>query len=358
MSAPTANEQKVVDRLERQEAVQFALEQASGEEPKAPPRGSARRRDRRWLLGWVATAGVLLALDLVLRLDVPGLGAGLRATLRHVLRGGFAIVAIFAAARATSLLFVSRLRDAGARFNLYRVVDLVAALAAGFVALSIVFQNWYTAVVSLGLISLILGFALQTPMTSLLAWIYILLRRPYRVGDRVRIGEATGDVIDVSYLDTTLWEFGGDFLSTDHPSGRVIKFPNATVLTTPVYNYSWPLFPYIWNEVRFHVAYDSDLEWVAQTMKEVAETELGEKMMSRVRIYRELLAKTHVDHLQVREHPAVLFRVSDNTWLVAILRYLVSPMESGQVKSRLIRELLLRLRREPGKVMFPKSNLR
>ena len=27
---------------------------------------------------------------------------------------------------------------------------------------------------------------------------------------RIRIGDATGDVIDVGYLDTTLWEFGGD----------------------------------------------------------------------------------------------------------------------------------------------------
>lgn len=32
------------------------------------------------------------------------------------------------------------------------------------------------------------------------------------------------DVIDVSYLDTTLWEFGGQYLSTDHPTGRTISF--------------------------------------------------------------------------------------------------------------------------------------
>jgi len=65
--------------------------------------------------------------------------------------------------------------------------------------------------------SLILGFALQTPITSFIGWIYILIHTPYRVGDRIRIGDATGDVIDVGYLDTTLWEFGGQYLSTDHP---------------------------------------------------------------------------------------------------------------------------------------------
>jgi small-conductance mechanosensitive channel len=227
-----------------------------------------------------------------------------------------------------------------------------------FLVVSILFQNWYTAVVSIGLISLILGFALQTPITSFIGWIYILIRTPYRVGDRIRIGEATGDVIDVSYIDTTLWEFGGDFLSTDHPSGRIIKFPNSRVLNTAVYNYTWPLFPYIWNEVKFSVAYESDLEFVAETMKRVAEEEVGERMMQQVRVFREILAQTPVDQLEVREHPAVLFRVNQNTWLDAIVRYLVHPKEAGRVKTRLIRKLLSELNTAPDRVMFPKGSAR
>jgi small-conductance mechanosensitive channel len=130
------------------------------------------------------------------------------------------------------------------------------------------------------------------------------------------------------------------------------------VLTTTVYNYSWPLFPYIWNELKLHIAYDSDLEWVALVMKEVAAETLAEQMMSRVRTYRELLAKTPVDHLEVREEPAVFFRVSENTWLEVILRYLVEPKQAGRVKTRLIQELLRRLNAEPERARFPKSNLR
>jgi small-conductance mechanosensitive channel len=136
------------------------------------------------------------------------------------------------------------------------VLNLVVGLALTFIVVSILFVNWYTAMVSLGLISLVLGFALQTPITSFIGWIYILVRTPYRVGDRIKIGEAIGDVIDVSYLDTTLWEFGGQYLSTDHPSGRVIKLPNSSILNSPVWNYSWPLFPYIWNEIKFQLAYE------------------------------------------------------------------------------------------------------
>ena len=66
---------------------------------------------------------------------------------------------------------------------------------------------------------------------------------------------------DVRYLDTTLWEFGGDYVSGDHPSGRIIRFPNSKVLDSIIYNYSWPLFPYIWNEIKVRVAYNSDLEF-------------------------------------------------------------------------------------------------
>ena len=351
-------EQKVAKRLEKREEVQFALEQAGGEEPAAHPAARVERRDRTWLAVWLGVLATAVALYFLFRMRWFALEPPVRDLLLRVTRGAALVAAILAVERLVSLLLISRLRDRVSRYNLHRVADLLAALAAAFVGVSVLFQNWYTAVLSLGLISLIFGFALQTPITSLLAWIYILIRRPYRVGDRIRIGEATGDVIDVSYLDTTLWEFGGEYLSTDHPSGRLIKFPNSNVLTTPVYNYSWPLFPYIWNEVKFHIAYDSDLEWVAAMMKEVAEQELGEQMMSRVRVYRELLAQTPVDHLEVREHPAVLFRVSDNTWLEVILRYLVDPKQAGRVKTRLIQELLARLKSEPEKVLFPKSNLR
>jgi small-conductance mechanosensitive channel len=130
------------------------------------------------------------------------------------------------------------------------------------------------------------------------------------------------------------------------------------VLSSPVYNYTWPLFPYIWNEIRFHVAYNSDLEFVATTMKEVAEQEVGEEMMKQVEVFREILAQTPVNQVEVQERPVVLFRVSENTWIEAIVRYLVNPKEAGRVKSRLIVELLERLNAEPDRVLFPKDSAR
>ena len=235
---------------------------------------------------------------------------------------------------------------------------MIVGLLIALIVLSVIFVNWYAALTALGVGSVIVALAVQTPMKSFIGWIYILVRRPYRVGDRIKIGDATGDVIDVSYLDTTLWEFGGQYLSTDHPSGRIIKFPNEKVLDELVYNYSWPLFPYIWNEIKLNIAYQSDLEFVAKTMQEIAEAELGEEMMERVEVFRNLLAKTPVDELEVHERPRVIFRVNENTWLDAIVRYVIPPREAGRIKTRLIKKLLDALNAAPDKVMFPKGDAR
>ncbi len=275
---------------------------------------------------------------------------------RRFLRGIALVIIVLAVAKAVRVYAIGRIEDTVTRFTLRRILLLVAGLLIAVIVVSVVFVNWYGALTALGIGSIIVGLAVQTPMKSFIAWIYILIRQPFRVGDRIKIGDATGDVIDVGYLDTTLWEFGGQYISGDHPSGRVIRFPNEKVLDEIVWNYSWPLFPYIWNEIKFNVAYQSDLKFIAETMQQVVEEEIGEEMLERVSVYRQVLARTPVDELEVRERPRVIFRVDDNTWIDAIVRYLVPPREAGPIKSRLIPKLLTALNTAPQKVMFPKGD--
>jgi len=346
--------QRKVEEVKQDADVQRALKQATPIERRKGP--VARARDK-FVIGTHLVLLVVLGAVYQLANRWPGFAGRYPLVLKLIL--AFAVVVIcLMVLRLVDVYLIGRVQNAVYQYNLKRVSRLVVWLVIAFFVLTLLFQNWYTAVVSFGLLSLILGFALQTPITSFIGWIYILVREPYRVGDRIKIGTATGDVIDVNYLDTTLWEFGGDYLSTEHPSGRIIKFPNSTVLSSPVYNYTWPLFPYIWNEIRVHVAYNSDLAFVAATMKEVAEQEVGEEMMKQVEVFREILAQTPVNQVEVQERPVVLFRVSENTWIEAIVRYLVSPKEAGRVKSRLILELLERLNAEPDRVLFPKDSAR
>ena len=350
-------EREEVEQLKEQEEVRTALKQTAGAKENVPA-PVPELRDKLWFGTYLLALLVLLAVYYLLGSDLIPAKTRYIPTLRSLLLGATAIVITVALSKSLRVYLINQIDNKPAKYNLTRLLNLLTFLAIVIILLTVISANWYTALVSLGVLSLILGLALQTPITSLLGWVYLLIRQPYRVGDRIEIGGARGDVIDVGYLDTTLWEFGGPYLSTQHPSGRIIKFPNSLVLNETVYNYSWPLFPYIWNEIKFNIAYDSDLEFVARTMKEVVEEELGDKMLDLVGVYRELLKQTPVDELQIQERPVVHFRPSDNTWLEAIVRYIGHPKESGRVKTLIITKLLDRLNAEPERVLFPKSNLR
>jgi len=342
---------ETAEEISRKPEIRKELQRATGE--KRSEKVKVGGSDKFWfLIHALVLAGCVVAFFLLGSKLIP-LPQSILGVVARIVRGTLLTVIVLAIARAVSVYALGRIEDPAVRFTLQRVMHLIVALAIVVIAVSIIFVNWYTALAALGVGSIIVGLAVQTPMKSFIAWIYILIRQPFRVGDRIQIGDATGDVIDVGYLDTTLWEFGGKYMSGDHPSGRLIKFPNEKVLDELVYNYSWPLFPYIWNEIKFYVAFNADLEFIASTMQKITEEELGKEMIARVQTFRDLLARTPVDELDVHERPRVIFRVNENTWLEAIVRYLVPPREAGRVKTRLIKKLLAALNAAPDKVMFP-----
>jgi small-conductance mechanosensitive channel len=348
--------QSDVEQVKQQTDVKRALKQTSTVKPPEE-KPKAKTTDKLWLGTHAIVFVALVAFYYTLQFKVFGFASRFIPDIQKLDKSAIAIVVLLAVAKVVDVYVIGRIDNPVSRYNLRRVAKMILALVVIFAVVFV--QNWYTTVVSIGVLSLILGLAVQTPVTSFLGWVYLLARQPYRVGDRIKIGDATGDVIDVGYLDTTLWEFGGgDLLSTDHPTGRIIRFPNSKILSSTVYNYTWPLFPYVWNEIKFSIAYNSDLTFIAETMQRIASEEVGESMKRQIRVYRELLSQTPVNQLEVREEPSVLFRVNANTWLDAIVRYLVHPKEAGRVKTRLIKKLLTELNQSPERVMFPKGDAR
>ena len=343
------------EQIEQREDVRQALRQAAPEGKTAAVAGTADRIFFAvvgvvFLVLLAFYVGLVREIDLLDSINSPLLQRGALAALL--------ISAVLILDRVISVFVVSQMESAVAKYNLRRIRRLAVGLLVVAIAFTVLFVNWRTTLASLGLLSLVLGLALQAPLTSFFGWVYILAKAPYRVGDRIEIDDAVGDVIDVDYLDTTLWEVGGKYISGDHPSGRIIKFPNSKVLNTPIYNFSWPLFPYIWNEVKFQVAYSADFDFIAKTLAEEAQKEIGPKMLRRIEVFRDLLSRTPVDQLNVKEKPGVFFRVNDNTWIDAHVRYLVSPRNSGAVKTRLTETLLRKIQEYPDKFRSPKDDSR
>ena len=299
-----------------------------------------------------------LLLYFLFRLKTFEIIGSYRTTLLKLLLAAATGFGVLIIARFIQGIVAKRSHTRAIQYNMIRLIRLITIIIIAFIFITYLNANWYTAAVSLGLISLLLGFALQTPIASLIGWFYIVIRVPYKVGDRIQVSQFTGDVVEISYFDTTLWEFAGNYMTNDLPSGRLIRFPNSLVFQDEIYNYSWQKFPYIWNEIPFHVAYQSDLDWVAQTIRTVAKEELGTGMEEHVQELRDLIKQTPVDEMEIKEYPFVNFRINTNTWVEVLLVYLVDPKKASAVRTNLIKKALSALLKEPDKVMFPKGDNR
>lgn len=145
---------------------------------------------------------------------------------------------------------------------------------------------------SLGVIGFAITFAHQQPLLSLIPWVYITVKRPYGVGDRIRIDEAKRDVVGVDFLVTTPWETNGALVITNRPSGRVVTVPNSVVLSSDVVNFGGDGSRYVWNGVGIRVAYETDFDFAREVMAEGALALLGEETATGIAAYREAIAET------------------------------------------------------------------
>ena len=295
---------------------------------------------RYWIGGYAILAASSLVIYFLIELDVFDLIEKFRPTLKKIALASFFVFLVLMVGKLTERLIEKHSQSRGYSYNLVRITRLVTGILAFVVIISFLFENWTTAAVSFGLISLILGFALQSPITSFIAWLYIIFRTPYRVGDRIELSGFKGDVTEISYLDTTLLEFGGTYLSNDRLSGRVIRFPNSLILRSEVFNYSGFHNPFIWNETAIQISYTSDLPFVEESLLTAAREDYREHYAGFAPIEKEL-------------EPAVYFRVNVYAWLEAVVSYPVLPIETTPRRNRILKRALALLNQYPERSLLP-----
>jgi small-conductance mechanosensitive channel len=108
----------------------------------------------------------------------------------------------------------------------------------------------------LGLVSAGVAIALKDVLVDIAGWLILITKPPFEVGDRIQIGEHSGDVVDVSALHFHLLEIG-NWVDSDQSTGRLIRIPNAKILTDPIANYTSE-FPFLWHEVPVVFTFESD----------------------------------------------------------------------------------------------------
>jgi small-conductance mechanosensitive channel len=122
----------------------------------------------------------------------------------------------------------------------------------------------------LGLVSAGIAIALADLLKNLAGWLYIVVRRPLWLGDRIEVDGTRGDVVDVRLFRFTLMEIG-EWVHADQSTGRLVHVPNGVLFTKPMANYTEG-FEYIWNEVPVMITFESNWEKAKAIIQEEIES--------------------------------------------------------------------------------------
>lgn len=187
----------------------------------------------------------------------------------------------------------------------------------------------------LGLVSAGLAIALQSPIVNLAGWLFIIIRKPFEVGDRIQIGEHAGDVIDVRFFQFTINEIG-NWVDAEQSTGRIIHVPNGLVFKIPQANYSQG-FPHIWNELGVLLTFESDWKKGKRVLEEIIERHADQLSETAERRLQEASKKFMIFYSQLT--PFVYLSVKESGVMLTI-RYLTPPKKRRITEHRIWENVL------------------
>ncbi|REJ81204.1 MAG: mechanosensitive ion channel family protein [Acidobacteria bacterium] len=163
----------------------------------------------------------------------------------------------------------ARSEDVRVRFRWRKVTAYLATIVVAFGLMRIWLGGVTGLATYLGLLSAGVAIALRDPLVNLAAWVFLLWRKPFEVGDRIEVDSVAGDVVDIRIFQFTLMEIG-NWVHADQSTGRVLHLPNGVVFNKPLANYTKG-FQFIWNEIEVMVTFESDWRAAKQILQELGE---------------------------------------------------------------------------------------
>lgn len=221
-----------------------------------------------------------------------------------------------------------------------------ASYFLGMLGFIIVFWIWFGVggglVTYLGILSAGLAIALQDPLTNFAGWMFLVVRRPFVVGDRIEIADKAGDVIDIRLFQFSLIEIG-NWVDADQSTGRIIHVPNGLVFKSPVANFTQG-FNFIWNEIAVMVTFESRWKKAKEILQGIADANSSLDSLEAGKQVKQVSGKYMIYYKHLT--PMVWTKVADSGVTLTI-RYLCDPRRRRTSEMEIWEDILEAFSREP-----------
>jgi small-conductance mechanosensitive channel len=188
-----------------------------------------------------------------------------------------------------------------------------------------------------GLITAGLAVAMQSVLVSVVGYFFLIGKYGIRVGDRVQVGNVTGEVIELGLVRLHLMELSGQGAMS--PTGRVIAFANSIIFQA-----SGGLFKQIpgvdlaWHEMSLQLPGGADYAQMKDRLVAAVANVLKDYREDILRQTREI-QKAAASHQAGDPQPQVQLRFAA-AGVEALVRYPVQLSHAAEIDERVSRELL------------------
>lgn len=249
-----------------------------------------------------------------------------------------------------AIKFLKLIKDNYKEYSITRSFKIFISLIEWGIIIIIWEEHIKNIITLVSFVSAAIAFSLRDIILNFFSGIYIKIKRPFQIEDRIQINDLKGDVINITSMNFEVLEINDEH--GGQSSGIIITFPNSTIFSNPVKNYN-KAFKYIWDEITVLIPIECDLKQIKSELYKIVNNNqiikaIPNKMKNQIngigtdyRIYFNkfdpiIYTKVNKDHIELS------------------IRFLIHPKKTRYVESQLWNKILIA--QKEGKITLYKGD--
>ncbi len=202
------------------------------------------------------------------------------------------------------------------------------------VLIALIWLEWFHSFFTmLSLVAAAITIVSKEILLNVFSYGMLIWRDAFQVGDRIKIGSVTGDVVEMGMVYFTLVEVGQGVLN--HPVGSVVKVPNSRAMIEPIHNFSRGV-PVVWHETVIEFDFSSNISAVRQMCLNILESHTYEFSHEDI----DKIKKENVEPIFERTKPAFFVKPIHGCY-EASLRFATPYQEVRGVEQKIVQQIIL-----------------
>lgn len=171
--------------------------------------------------------------------------------------------------------------------------------------------------------------------------LFIKIKKPIKVEDRIKVNDILGDVISINALNTEILEVNAD---NNQSTGIIINVPNSVIFNNATKNYN-SVFKYIWDELEIKVSIDTDIQKAKDILFDILKSEETIKDIPK-KMKRELAKNSADYHIYYNNLTPIIYTKIVDDGIILNVRFLIHPKKQRNIESNIYEQILDRFRKE------------